>query len=228
MWKRFRTLFISGILAILPLGLTLWIVWLLYGLIARWIGQGGIIGAIVRLIPVQEMPDSAVVAIGLLLTIGVIVLVGLLTRMYVGRMVYHYFERLMLAIPIMSKIYSAVKQLTDAVFQRDASMAFKRVALVEFPRRGLYMVGFLTNRHVPGIEELMSEEMVSVFLMSPPNPVTGFWAIMPERDVTYLDHITVEEAFRMVMSLGISIPPEVAIRLRDGKVPTTASAEEPQ
>ncbi|MFB6286948.1 MAG: DUF502 domain-containing protein [Candidatus Bipolaricaulia bacterium] len=227
MWKLFRTLLISGILAILPLGLTLWIVWLLYGLISNWIGQGGFIGAIVRLIPVEEMPDSAVVAIGLLLTIVVILLVGLLTRMYVGRMVYNYFERLMLAIPIMSKIYSAVKQLTDAVFARDASMAFKRVALVEFPRRGIYMIGFLTNRQVPGVEELMDEEMVSVFLMSPPNPVTGFWAIMPERDVTYLDHITVEEGFRMIMSLGISIPPEVAIRLRDGKVPT-APAEEAQ
>jgi len=225
MWKRFRTLLISGILAILPLGLTLWIVWLLYGLISNWIGQGGFIGAIVRLIPVEEMPDSAVVAIGLLLTIGVILLVGLLTRMYVGRMVYNYFERLMLAIPVLSKIYSAVKQLTDAVFARDASMAFKRVALVEFPRHGIYMIGFLTNRQVPGVEELMDEEMVSVFLMSPPNPVTGFWAIMPERDVTYLDHITVEEGFRMIMSLGISIPPEVAIRLRDGKVPTAAAEE---
>ena len=222
MWKRFRTLFISGLLVILPLGLTIWIVWLLYGLISGWIGQGGIIGTIVRLIPVQELPNSAVVAMGLLLTIGVIVLIGMLTRMYVGRLVYGYFERLMLAIPILSKIYSAVKQLTDAVFQRDASMAFKRVVLVEFPRKGLYMVGFLTNRHVPGVEELLDEEMVSIFLMSPPNPVTGFWAIMPERDVTYLDHITVEEAFRMVMSLGISIPPEVAIRLQEGKVPTSA------
>lgn len=222
MLKRFRTLFISGLLAILPLGLTIWIVWLLYGLISGWIGQGGIIGTIVRLIPVEELPNSAVVAIGLGLTIGVIVFIGMLTRMYVGRTVYHYFERLMLAIPILSKIYSAVKQLTDAVFQRDASMAFKRVVLVEFPRKGLYMVGFLTNRHVPGVEELLDEEMVSVFLMSPPNPVTGFWAIMPERDVTYLDHITVEEAFRMVMSLGISIPPEVAIRLQEGKVPTSA------
>mgnify|MGYP006277466775 CR=1 FL=1 len=227
MWKRFRTLFISGMLAILPLGLTLWIVWLLYGLIAGWIGQGGIIGTIVRLIPIEEMPNSVVVAIGLLLTIGVIVLVGLLTRMYVGRMVYHYFERLMLAIPVLSKIYSAVKQLTDAVFQRDASMAFKRVVMVEYPSPGLYMVGFLTNRHVPGVEELMSEDMVSIFIMSPPNPVTGFWVIMPEREVTYLDHITVEEAFRMIMSLGISIPPEVAIRLREGQIPADPAKEAP-
>jgi len=227
MWKRFRTLFISGILAILPLGLTFWIVWLLYGLIAGWIGQGGIIGTIVRLIPIEKLPNSAVVAIGLLLTVGVILLIGLLTRMYVGRMVYHYFERLMLAIPILSKIYSAVKQLTDAVFQRDASMAFKRVVLVEYPSPGLYMVGFLTNRHVPGVEELMSEDMVSIFIMSPPNPVTGFWVIMPEREVTYLDHITVEEAFRMIMSLGISVPPEVAIRLREGQVPPTPAKEAP-
>ena len=223
--KRFRTLFISGLLALLPLGLTLWLVWLLYGIIAGWIGQGGIIGTIVRLIPIRELPNSAVAAIGLLLTVGVIVLVGLLTRMYVGRMVYHYFERLMLAIPILSKIYSAVKQLTDAVFQRDASMAFKRVVLVEYPSPGLYMVGFLTNRHVPGVEELMSEDMVSIFIMSPPNPVTGFWVIMPEHEVTYLDHITVEEAFRMIMSLGISIPPEVAIRLREGEVSPTPAKE---
>jgi len=212
MWKRLQAVFISGLLALLPLGLTFFILRLLYGIVEGWLGSGGFLGGLIRNGFGGSLPEPFINALSLFLTIVIILLVGALTRIYVGRAVYHYFERVLLAIPVLRKIYATVKQLTDAVFNRDMS-AFKRVVLVEYPSKGLYMVGFVTNQAVPGVEEVVGEKMVSVFIMSPPNPLTGMWLILPEKDVVYLDHITVEDGFRMVMSLGISIPPEVRERL---------------
>jgi uncharacterized membrane protein len=212
MWKRLQAVFISGLLALLPLGLTYFVIRLLYQAVVSWLGSGGFLGGLIRSLLGTDLPEPFINALSLLIILLVILLVGALTRIYVGRTIYHYFERVLLAIPGLRKLYATLKQFTDAVFNREMS-AFKRVVLVEYPSKGLYMVGFVTNQQVPGVEEVVGEKMVSVFIMSPPNPITGMWLILPEKDVTYLDHITVEEGFRMVMSLGISIPPEVRKRL---------------
>ena len=211
MWKRLRAIFISGLLALLPLGLTYFILQLLYRLVEGSFGSGGFLGSIVRSLLGQAPPESLINLLSILITTSVILAVGALTRFYLGRMAYLYFERALMTIPVLRKLYGTLKQITDAVFNRDMS-AFKRVALVEYPSKGLYMIGFLTNPGVPGVEEVIREKMVSVFIMTPPNPITGMWVILPEKDVIYLDHVTVEEGFRMVMSLGISVPPEIRVR----------------
>ncbi len=213
MLRKLRAIFFSGLLVVLPLGLTFYLLLLLYKLIEGWLGSGGYIGGLIRTTFGRGLPEPAINALSILLTLLIILLVGALVRMYGGRLVYHQVERLLLTIPVLRKIYATVKQLTDAVFNRDMS-AFKRVVLVEYPSKGLYMVGFVTNPRVPGIEEVVGDRLISVFIMSPPNPFTGVWLIVPERDVVYLDHITVEEGFRMVLSMGISVPTEVAERLR--------------
>jgi len=212
MWKRLKAVFISGLLAILPLGLTIFVIQLLYQAVVGWLGSGGFLGGLIRTLLGRDLPEPLINALSLIIIILMILLVGALTRIYVGRTIYGYLERVLLAIPGLRKLYVTLKQFTDAVLNREMS-AFKRVVLVEYPSKGLYMLGFVTNQQVPGVEEVVGEKMVSVFIMSPPNPITGIWLILPEKDVVYLDHITVEEGFRMVMSLGISIPPEVRERL---------------
>lgn len=213
MLRKLQTVFFSGLLVLLPLGLTFYLLMLLYKLIGSWLGSGGYIGSLIRSTFGRGLPEPAINALSLLLTLLLILIVGALVRLYVGRLVYHGVERLLLAIPVLRKIYATVKQLTDAVLNRDMS-AFKRVVLVEYPSKGLYMIGFVTNSSVPGVEEVVGERLISVFIMSPPNPLTGVWLIVPERDVVYLDHITVDEGFRMVLSMGISVPTEVAERLK--------------
>ncbi len=213
MLKKLRAVFFSGLLAILPLGLTFYILLLLYQLVGGWLGSGGFLGSLIREVVGRSLPEPAIGALSLLILLLIILIVGALTRIYVGRVLYHYFERVILAIPVLRKVYATIKQLTDAIFNRDMS-AFKRVVLVEYPSKGLYMVGFVTNNSVPGIQEIVGDKLISVFIMSPPNPVTGVWLIVPERDVVYLDHITIEEGFRMVLSMGISVPPEIAERLK--------------
>jgi uncharacterized membrane protein len=212
MWKWLRATFVSGLLALLPLGLTYFLLQLLYRVIEGSLGSHGFLGAVLRRGLGWELNETLVNVLSILLTIAIILAVGALIRLYLGRMLYLYLERLLLAIPVLRKLYGTFKQITDALFNRDMS-SFKRVALVEYPSKGLYMIGFVTNQAVPGVEEVIGEKMVSLFIMNPPNPVTGIWLIVPEKDVTYLDHVTIEEGFRMMMSLGISIPPEARERL---------------
>jgi uncharacterized membrane protein len=212
MWKGLRATFISGLLALLPLGLTYFILQLLYKIVEGSLGSNGFLGLILRQGFGLELPETLVNALSIFLTLAIILAVGALIRFYLGRLIYLYLERLLLAIPVLRKLYGTFKQITDALFNRDMS-SFKRVVLVEYPSKGLYMIGFVTNPSVPGVEEVVGERMISVFIMNPPNPVTGIWLIVPEKDVTYLDHITVEEGFRMMMSLGISVPPEIRERL---------------
>lgn len=217
MWKRLRATFVSGLLALLPVGLTFFILQLLYKIVEGSFGSGGLLGSLVRNFLGQELPVTLVNILSFLITLFVILLVGAVIRLYLGHMMYVYFERMVMAVPVLRKLYSTMKHMTDAIFNRDMS-AFKRVALVEYPSKSLYMIGFVTNPSVPGIEEVLGEKMVSIFIMTPPNPITGMWVIMPEKDVIYLDHVTVEEGFRMVMSLGISVPPEIRERLLRGQL----------
>lgn len=216
MWKRLRGVFFSGLIAILPIGLTVFVLQFLYKLIESSLGATSILGGVIRSI-VGPIPDIAINFIAVLLTTLVILLIGFIIRQYLGKLLYGYFEKAMLAIPILRKIYSTFKQLTDSFFSRNVS-TFRRVCLVEYPSKGLYMIGFETNTEVPGVEEVIGENMVSIFIMSPPNPVTGMWLILPEHEVTYLDHVTVDEGFRMVMSLGISVPDELRERLKKGEI----------
>jgi uncharacterized membrane protein len=215
MWKRLRGIFFSGLIAILPIGLTIFVLQFLYKIIESWLGAGSVLGRFIRSV-VGSIPSVAINLIAVILTTLVILAIGFVIRQYLGKLIFGYFEKLMMAIPFLRKIYSTFKQLTDSFFNRKVS-TFKRVCLVEYPSKGLYMIGFETNTEVPGVEEVLGENLISIFIMSPPNPVTGMWLILPEHQVTYLDHITVDEGFRMVMSLGISIPDELRERLRQGQ-----------
>jgi uncharacterized membrane protein len=212
MWKRLRAIFFSGLIALLPITLTVFILQLLYQLIESSFGSGGLLGDLVRFVfGTVYLPESVINLIAIFATILIILLMGAITHFYIGRRIYASLEHVVLSIPFLRKVYSTFKQLTDSFFNRDIS-AFKRVVVIEYPRPGLYMIGFETNRSVPGVEEVVDKRLVSIFVMSPPNPIAGIWIIAPEKDVIYLDHITVEEGFRMVMSLGISIAPEIRER----------------
>jgi len=211
MWQRLKAIFFSGLIAILPVSLTIWVIQFLYELVSRSLGANGALGSFMRSIGISILPSIAINILAVLVTIMLILLVGAIIPSVVGKIIFNFLERLALAIPLFSKLYSTFRQLTDSFFNRDIS-AFKRVVLVEYPSKSLYMIGCETNKSVPGVEDLLEEDMVSIFIMSPPNPITGMWLIIPKKDVTYLDHITVDEGFRMVMSLGISVPPEVRDR----------------
>ncbi|MFW6134468.1 MAG: DUF502 domain-containing protein [Elusimicrobiota bacterium] len=185
---------IAGIIVILPLGLTAWIVWILF----RFFGK--------RFLPlfknfptIANLPMAAQMAISAVLTIVSIWIFGVFAKNFIGKILLRWFEKLILTTPVVSKIYKTIRQITDTMFVN--KKAFKRVALIEYPRKGLYTMVFVTNE----VSSKSGEEYITVFVPSTPNPTTGYCMILPKEDVYELS-ITVNQAMEFIFSGGILVP----------------------
>lgn len=195
MRARLRRYFITGLIVILPIAVTVnvlvWLFWTLDGFLGwvftRWYGQ--------------PAPGVGIVAM-----VATVIIAGALATNMLGRRIVAWFDRLVLRIPLARSIYSATKQLSDNILsQRGAS--FQRPVLVEWPRRGLFTVGFVTGETAGRVQELAGQRVLNVFVISTPNPTSGFVMLIPADQVHALD-MTVEDALKLVMSGGIVSPPE--------------------
>ena len=142
--------------------------------------------------------------IALLLAVVIISTVGRLARNYVGQKMIEWLDAGMLRIPLFNKIYSAIKQVNDA-FTTGGANSFKTVVLVEFPREGMYSVGFLTSEQQNEVQVKTGEKVVSVFVPTTPNPTSGFLVLVPEAKVTRLE-MSVPDAIKYIVSLGSIAP----------------------
>ncbi len=190
MRARLRRYFLAGLIVFLPFAVTLnvvlWIIRLLDGFLGR------------LFVPLLGEPPPL---IGLAVLIVLILVVGMTASNVLGRRLVGWFDRLMLRLPLARTIYSATKQLSDSLFlQRRA--AFQRPVLIEWPRRGLYTVGFVTGESTGEPQAKTPERVFNVFVVSTPNPTTGFLVLVPEDQLMPLE-MTVEDALKLVMSGGI-------------------------
>jgi len=135
-----------------------------------------------------------------------ILLIGLMARNIVGRWLLEFGEGTLLRIPLAGSVYKTLKQLLETVL-RDNSTRFRRVVLVEYPREGLFAIGFVTGAIGTAVQAGFPETMLSVFIPTAPNPTTGWYAVVPETSVRDLD-LSVEDAFRTIISAGIVNPDE--------------------
>lgn len=193
--------FIAGFLILVPIGAA-------FTLIGWIIGKSD---QIIQLLPHAARPETylgfKIPGLGLLLTFLIIVLIGVLGRIYFVKFFLRVGERLIKKIPFISAVYSAVKQLMDTIFVARAGKTDQRkVVIVEFPRKGLYSVGFLTSVAKGITQEKTKETVVNVFVPTTPNPTSGFLVLVPQEDVISTD-MTVEDAFKLIMSGGIVSPP---------------------
>jgi len=147
-------------------------------------------------------------------------MVGALTAGFMGRLWMRLSERVLAKMPVIRTIYSAVKQILETVLA-DQSAAFREAVLIEYPRRGMWAIGFITGRTKGEVQNLTEDECVNVFLPTTPNPTSGFLLFVPKPDIVPLA-MTVEEAIKMVISGGIITPPDRR-PLEERKVPVTAS-----
>jgi uncharacterized membrane protein len=196
--KRLRRYLVAGILVWAPLGLTIFVVRLLINLMDRTL----------LLLPVRFQPEQvlgiAIPGLGVILTILLLLLTGLLAANFVGRGFVGGWESLMDRIPVVRSIYSAAKNFAEIVFS-DSGNAFKKVLLVEYPRKGIYTLAFQTASELGEVQGRTGEEVVCCFVPTTPNPTSGFIIIVPKKDVVELD-MDVDEAVRLIMSLGVVIP----------------------
>lgn len=143
--------------------------------------------------------------VALLLAIILTTIVGLLTRNYLGKKLIEWVDLSLLRVPLLNKIYGATKQVNDA-FTSGNKTSFKTVVMIEFPRPGMYSMGFLTSEVHEEILEKVQEKVVCVFIPTTPNPTSGFLVLVPDRQVTKLD-MSVADGIKFIVSLG-SISPE--------------------
>jgi uncharacterized membrane protein len=198
---RLRAYFLAGILITAPISITLYIAW---SLIA-WVD-----GYILPLLPPKYNPETylpfAFPGIGLIILVVGLTAIGAATAGFVGRVLVKTSEQVLSRMPVVRSIYGAVKQIFETVLAQK-STAFREVVLVEFPRRGMWAMGFITGLTEGEIQELTEEEVVNVFVPTTPNPTSGYLFFVARKDVYPLS-MTVEEGIKMVVSGGIVTPPD--------------------
>jgi len=199
-----KNTFINGLLVILPVGFTFYILWLVYRMILSFAGRGSEFGNLIGNFLMMTIGRRWFPGIGVILTFFLVFLVGLITRIYVGRKAYTLLDNLIGSTPLVNKMYVTVKQIINAVLSSE-STTFRDVVMFEYPRRGAYTVGFVTNENLGEVESIIGEESVATFIFTTPNPLSGMVVFLPKDDLTYLD-LTVEEGLRLVLSMGIVIP----------------------
>jgi uncharacterized membrane protein len=202
-----RSNFLAGLVIILPVIISIGIIIWLFGTIS------GLTDFLLFFLPRElthkDGGNGPVYWYWSLLSLIVAVLltsaVGHFARYYIGKKFILMVESVMLKIPLLNKIYSTVKQINEALTSSKKS-SFKKVVLVEFPRKGLYSIGFITGESNELAKELGEEKIVNVFIPTTPNPTTGFLIMVPEKELIKLD-IDVQDGIKMIISLG-SIMPE--------------------
>ncbi|MBG0778189.1 MAG: DUF502 domain-containing protein [Desulfovibrionaceae bacterium] len=194
----FKRNIVAGVLFLTPLVATFYFLLVLI----RWIDR------ILLLIPVQWRPETLlgvqIPGLGVFVLIAVLIVTGVLVRNFLGKKLVELGDYILYHIPVVSPLYRAVKQLVETIFS-GAARDFKRVVLIEYPRKGVYTLAFVTGVSTGEIQEKTHQKVLNVFVPTTPNPTSGFYLIVPEDDVVPLE-MGVEDAFRLLMSGGILSP----------------------
>lgn len=208
--QRLRRAFLTGVVITLPLIITIWLLGILVRLLEGIASP--IVLSLLRLVRPDLAGEPAIVRFaaplaGILLAVLVILIVGSLATHYLGRRLVLGFDRLMMRLPVVKPIYGAARQLLDA-FSR-TSTSFRRVVMVEYPRRGVYTVGFLTRSGVDLGRESGSpiRGCSLVFLPTTPNPTSGWLALVRDEEVVPLD-MSIEDGVKLIVSGGLVVPGE--------------------
>jgi len=227
-FNQWQASFFAGLAVVLPAVLSIAVVLWLFGTIAN------LTDTLLVFIPVEITHADegkgpmhwywSVFALALAALI--ITLIGSLARVYLGRQIITLVDQMILKVPLLNKVYGAIKQVNDA-FATNKNSSFKQVVMVEFPKDGVYSIGFITGDQNQEVQSKTKEKVVSVFVPTTPNPTTGFLILVPEHKVTKLD-MEVADGIKFIISLGSVAPdykgkpaciPEATIAQPSGNVP---------
>lgn len=215
--KAFRRYIVAGILVWAPLAVTYLLLKFAVNVMDRtlqWIPAQYQPGVLLQQL-FQTAEPVQIPGLGVILTIAVLLLTGVLAANFVGRAFVGGWEALMHRIPVVRSIYSAAKNFAEMVFS-DSSQSFKNVLLIEYPRKGLYSLAFQTSTRLGEVQGRTGEDVVCCFVPTTPNPTSGFIIVVPRKDITVLD-MEVDEALKMIISLGVVVP--TWIKDKTGELP---------
>jgi uncharacterized membrane protein len=206
---RLRGYFLTGLIVVGPVAITLYVVWWFINLVDAWVKP---------LLPQAYLPDTYlpfnVPGVGLIVGIFGLMVVGALTANLFGRTIVSYGEMMLDGMPVVRGVYRLIKQIFTTIFSKSGT-SFKRVGLLEFPRRGLYAIVFLAGDPPQEVDEKIGggNPLITVFMPNGPNPTTGFIVFVPASEVIPLD-LAVEDAAKLIVSAGLVGPDQQQEQLR--------------
>ena len=191
--------FITGLLIWVPLAITVWVL----ALIVRTMDQS------LLLLPVSLRPENVlgiyIPGIGAIATLLVVFLTGLVTANIIGQRLVRFWEGVLSRIPVVKSVYYSVKQVSDTLFSSSGE-AFRKALLVQYPREGTWTIAFQTGQPGGDVASHLQGEYVSIYVPTTPNPTSGFFLMLPRKDVVELD-MSVDEALKYIISMGVVSPP---------------------
>lgn len=204
MFRSIRTAFITGLLILLPLGVTVFTV----GLVLDRIGNPAS-ELFFRFIDtnIRDLPTIGISLqiVSLIIVFSIITILGYFSRIFIGQLLFNFFERALGKVPLINLIYNTVKQIVDTFTQQQKAV-FEEVVLIEYPRKGAYAIGFLTNRAKGEIQALTGEDLVNVFVPTTPNPTSGFLLMLPKESVVSMK-MSISDGMKLIISGGAVVPP---------------------
>ncbi|MDC0385311.1 DUF502 domain-containing protein [Pelagibacteraceae bacterium] len=189
-FAKIRNNFIAGIVVLIPIGITLYLTLFLIRISGKIIPK--------EINPNNYLPFD-IPGVEILMALLIITLTGWLSLSFLGKKVFEILNNVLKKIPILRTIYSAIGQMTESFTKSDNKQ--KSVVLLEYPRKGVWAVGFATKENEGLIKNKLKEEVINVFVPTTPNPTSGFLLMVPKKDLIYLD-ITFEQASKFIVSAG--------------------------
>jgi len=196
-----RASFLTGLIVIAPIFLTAWLIWNLVGWIDSWV---------LPFVPAELLPEQYIGinlrGLGVIIFLVFTVIVGWMAKGLLGRSLLSIGERLVDRMPVVRSIYNGLKQIAETVFSQSEN-TFKKACLIEYPRKGLWAIAFISTSAKGEIKKDIPEDgdIMSVFLPTTPNPTSGFLLFVPRKDIVELE-MTVEDAAKLVISAGLVYP----------------------
>ena len=196
--RALRNYLIAGLLIWIPVMVTVWVIRFL----------SGILDQSLLLLPPSWRPEALfgtyIPGVGVILSFLLLVVTGVVVRNLFGGQIVAGFENLVRRIPVIGAVYGGAKTFSETVLT-DKGKSFKQVVLVEFPRKGLFSVGFITSEAMDEVQARTEQDVVCVFVPTTPNPTTGFLVAVDRNEIVRLD-MTVDDAFKMLLTLGVVVP----------------------
>ena len=193
-----RRYLIAGLLVWIPIGFTIFVLKLVVGIMDQTL----------LLLPHDYRPETLlgmnIPGLGIVLSIIVLLLTGMLVANIIGKQLVSYSERVLSKIPLVRSLYSSSKNFAEVLFT-NTSQAFKKVLLIEYPRKGIYSLCFQTSTELAEIQAKTNDDVICVFVPTTPNPTSGFIMVVPASDTIELD-MDIESALKMIVSLGVVVP----------------------
>ena len=198
MWREIRKTFLAGLLFLAPITLTAYLFYHLFRIL------DGILNTAVTRFLVQQIGlehlKTPIPGLGILAVLALLLIAGIVARNYIGKKVITVGDYIVTRIPLINRIYITIREISEAILTEKREV-FKKAVLIEYPRKGLYSIAFFTQDTKGHVQDLLSEDVVSVFLPTTPNPTSGYLLFVPKTDVIELD-MPVEDALKLVISGG--------------------------